>query len=132
AYVVASYIIFHHRWTGDVEVSSVLLLGLTIGLALLMVSNVPYRNFKKINFKRKESFFALVLLACILFVVASAPSEMIFFIALAYVASGLVEEAFRISRRDRGESELLLGGTPNDTTSMPQDNLRLITNHKDK
>ena len=132
AYVVASYIIFHHRWKGDVEVSSVLLLGLTIGLALLMVSNVPYRNFKKLNFKRKESFFALVFLACVLFVVASAPSEMIFFIALTYVASGLIEEAFRISKRDRGDSDLLLGGTPNEQTPTPQDNLRLITNRKDK
>src|SRR5262249_41980609 len=59
AYVLASYVIFHHRWKGDVDVSSVLLLGLTIGLAFLMVSTVPYRSFKKIDFKRKESFFVL-------------------------------------------------------------------------
>ncbi|KAB2842891.1 CDP-diacylglycerol--serine O-phosphatidyltransferase [bacterium] len=129
AYVVASYVIFHHRWKGDVDVSSVLLLCLTIGLALLMVSTVPYRNFKKLNFKRKESFFMLVLLACVLFVIASAPNEMIFFAALAYVASGLVEEVFQLSKKARGEGPLL-AGEAKETPPGPQE-LRLITNQKD-
>ncbi|MFO1463753.1 MAG: CDP-diacylglycerol--serine O-phosphatidyltransferase [bacterium] len=126
AYVVASYVIFHHRWKGDVDVSSVLLLVLTLGLALLMVSNVPYRSFKKIDFKRRESFFALVFLACVLFVVASAPNEMIFFFSLAYVASGLVEEAFQLSKRHRGDGPLLADEA--NESPLGSQELRLITN----
>ncbi|MCE9625365.1 MAG: CDP-diacylglycerol--serine O-phosphatidyltransferase [Deltaproteobacteria bacterium] len=128
AYVISSYVIFHYRWKGDVDVSSVLLLGLTLGLALLMVSNVKYRSFKKIDFKRKESFFALVFVACVLFVVVSAPNEMIFFTALAYVASGLVEEVFQLSKKARGDAPLL-AGEANEHTPTPQE-LRLITNKK--
>lgn len=127
ACVIASYVIFHHRWKGDIDVSSVLLLTLTIGLALLMVSNIPYRSFKKIDVKRKESFFFLVLLACVLFVVASAPNEMIFFLSLAYVAFGLAEAAFRLVRRKRGLEALPAGAGEN--PFVPQDALRLISNN---
>ncbi len=100
AYMIASYVIFHYQWKGPGDVSSVLLLGMTVALALLMVSHVRYRSFKKINFKRKESFFVLVALAVVLFILASAPNEMIFFFTLLYVSSGLVEEFYYLSKRN--------------------------------
>jgi CDP-diacylglycerol--serine O-phosphatidyltransferase len=68
-------------------------------MALLMVSNVRYRSFKSLNLKRRESFFALVSIAVILFIVASAPSVMIFLFSLLYVASGLIEEGIYQARK---------------------------------
>lgn len=129
AYVLASYVIFHHRWKGDIEVTSLLTLFLTVGLGLLMVSTVRYRNFKKINFKRKESFFALVVLLIALFILASAPNEMLFFFSLVYVASGLAEEGFALYQKKRLEAlgpDLLDEGL-----TGPQDNLRVIRGQQD-
>lgn len=127
AYVLVGYTIFHHKWKGDVEVTSLLTLFLTVGMALLMVSNVRYRNFKNLNLKRKESFFALVLLAVALFVVASAPSEMIFFVALAYVASGLIEEVvYRYRRRKGADVDLPLDPT---LGLRKEESLRLVRNN---
>lgn len=99
AAVLAAYVIFHHHWKGDVEVSSYLTLFMTVGLALLMVSNVRYRSFKKIDFKRKESFFVLVVMAVVLFIVASAPSEMLFIFSLLYLSSGPAEEIYHFLRK---------------------------------
>ncbi len=123
ASVLSGYVIFHHRWKGDIEVSSLLTLLLTLGLALLMVSTVRYRNFKKLNLKRRESFFALVVLAIILFVVASAPSEMIFFFALTYVASGLIEEGIHFYKVRRPLAEPLSPSPPN---LLRKEELRVI------
>lgn len=130
ATVIASYVIFHHRWKGDVDVSSVLTLCMTVGLGLLMVSTVRYRSFKKLDFKRRESFFVLVVLAIALFVVASAPSEMTFFFSLLYVISGLAEEAFHFLRRKRIlEDELPL--SPGESASVVAEPLRVIRGNQE-
>lgn len=130
AIVLASYVIFHHQWKGVVEVSSYLTLFLTVGLALLMVSTVPYRSFKKIDFKRRESFFVLVILAVVLFVIASAPSETLFFFSLLYVASGLVEAAFHFLRRHKLLEDLSLSPGESDATP-PEQPLRVIRGNQE-
>ena len=99
AAVVAGYVIFHFRWKGNVDVASYMMFFMAFALAFLMVSNVRYRSFKSLNLKRKQSFLFLVGIAVALFVVASAPSVMIFLFSLLYVASGLAEELFYQSRR---------------------------------
>jgi CDP-diacylglycerol---serine O-phosphatidyltransferase len=129
AYVLASYVIFHYRWKGDVDASSVLMLLMTVGLALLMVSTVRYRSFKKIDFKRKESFFVLVTLAVVLFIVASAPSEMIFIFSLLYVSSGLAEEAYHFLQKKELIDELDLHLT--EGSSHAQEPLRVISNNQE-
>jgi len=48
---------------------------------------------------------------------------------LAYVASGLVEEVFQLSKKARGEGPLL-AGEAKETPPGPQE-LRLITNQKE-
>jgi len=129
AYVLSSYVIFHHRWKGDVDVTSILTLGLTVGLALLMVSTVRYRSFKKLDFKRKESFFALVLLSIGLFIVASAPTETIFFVSLAYVSWGLAEEMFYLYQKKR--LTLNLDEPEEETPAASSENLRVIQGKKE-
>lgn len=92
AYALASYVIFHNHWKGDIEVASYLTLFMAVGLALLMVSNIRYRSLKNIPWRRKQSFFVLVGMAIAIFIVASAPNIMIFTFTMLYVASGPIEE----------------------------------------
>lgn len=124
AYAIASYVIFHIQWRGDVEVASYLLLFLIVGLGLLMVSKVRYRSLKSFNLKRKESFLVLVGMAVLLFIVASAPEEMIFLLTLCFVGSGLVEEVFyRTKKRKLRRAGLL---APNNENTKQDEPLRVI------
>jgi CDP-diacylglycerol--serine O-phosphatidyltransferase len=110
AYMVASYILFDTQWQSSLEVAGYLMLLMTVGLALLMVSTVRYQSFKSINWKRRESFFVLVGMAVALFIVASAPSVMIFLFTLLYVISGLVEEGIHQIRKRKQSTAAPVAG----------------------
>lgn len=60
-------------------------------LALLMVSNIPYRNFKKVDLARRKSFHILIVVILFTFVVVQFPHYMLFAMALIYVLHGPVE-----------------------------------------
>lgn len=106
AYAIASYVIFHIHWKGDVMVSSVLMLLMAVGLAFLMVSAIPYRSFKNLNWRSRQSFLILVGVAFGLFIVASAPSETIFILAMTYVVSGPLGYLWRRWRAEKDEGEI--------------------------
>lgn len=69
--------------------------GVTVILALLMVSNIPYRSFKDSDFKNRVSFFT-VLLVIIGFVgIAIDPPGVLFVIFSLYALSGPLLFSFR-------------------------------------
>jgi CDP-diacylglycerol--serine O-phosphatidyltransferase len=128
AYTLSSFVILNHSSGNALDpVLKFLLLALTVGLALLMVSTVPYRNFKKINFKRRQSFFVLVLLAVLLGVVTSAPREMIFIISFLYVTLGLIENALQLTQRQKTGLASLL--EPEEEKKISDPSLRLVKNN---
>ncbi|MEW6387820.1 MAG: CDP-diacylglycerol--serine O-phosphatidyltransferase [Thermodesulfobacteriota bacterium] len=57
-------------------------------LSFLMVSNIKYASFKKVEFFQRHPFHTLVGLVLIFVVVAAAPEIMGFLLMCAYVASG--------------------------------------------
>jgi len=60
-------------------------------LALLMVSNIPYRNFKQVGLARRKSFHILLAVILFLFVVVQFPHHMLFAMAIIYALHGPVE-----------------------------------------
>jgi CDP-diacylglycerol--serine O-phosphatidyltransferase len=66
-------------------------------LALLMVSNIPYRNFKYIDTKKRRSFHLFLGIVLFFFIAALAPHHMLFAMAAAYTLHGPIEAA--LSRR---------------------------------
>lgn len=101
AYVVATYIIFHHHLFVFPPEGSVVAAGMTILLGLLMVSTIRYRSMKMVDLRNRNSFFMLVLLVFGIFVVAIKPEVMMFVLTVGYVASGLVEELFTLHQSRR-------------------------------
>jgi CDP-diacylglycerol--serine O-phosphatidyltransferase len=99
AYVLASFVIFHAEVAWDIKFSPYLVMPLTIALALLMVSNIRYRGIKHIDFSKPHTFFVLVVIAIVLFVVASAPQETMFIASLCYVMMGFVDELLHLRNR---------------------------------
>jgi CDP-diacylglycerol--serine O-phosphatidyltransferase len=81
---------------------SVLWLGLVGLLGFLMVSTWRFWSGKEINFSRRQPFQLLALLAIVLFVVIRWSSGVLFFVALAYMFSGIwARAAYSWSRRRR-------------------------------
>lgn len=96
AYLLATYVIFHHHHFGNVSPQySLICIGMTLGAALLMVSTVRYWSGKIFTLSRIDSFFALVALVVLIFIVALYPETILFFLALLYFASGLFHELCR-------------------------------------
>lgn len=111
AYALASYIIFR----GDtLELGgSPLFLVMVFVFSILMVSRVPYRSFKQLGLRHRYSFFVLVVIIGLLFVVASAPRIMIFVLSMSYIIGGLIENIFSsrhaVCERWRAIYEVVLG-----------------------
>ena len=96
AYVIATYVIFHQYYYVFPPEGGYIVAGMTMLLALLMVSTIRYRSMKHFDFRSRNSFFVLVLLVMGIFVVAMRPEIMMFVLTLGYVASGLIEELFTL------------------------------------
>lgn len=89
--MIASVVILAQDFLEINRLHPTLLLGVVYFLAFLMVSGIPYRSFKDINLKRKESFQLLVLAVLLIYVSASIPEPILFMGITAYVLSGIVE-----------------------------------------
>ncbi|MDR0724116.1 MAG: CDP-diacylglycerol--serine O-phosphatidyltransferase [Endomicrobium sp.] len=59
-------------------------------LSLLMVSNVPYLSFKKMNLSRPKAFRLLVLIITLLFLIITFPQNIIFILFSLYALSGIL------------------------------------------
>jgi CDP-diacylglycerol--serine O-phosphatidyltransferase len=75
------------------------ILGITILLAGVMVSNFRYRSFKDVDFRRRLPFPYLVLGTGIIAIVAWWPEVMIFVLFLTYAILGAVFGMLRIGRK---------------------------------
>ncbi|MDF1815602.1 MAG: CDP-diacylglycerol--serine O-phosphatidyltransferase [Verrucomicrobiales bacterium] len=71
-------------------------LGLVVALSLLMVSNIPYRNFRSLFLRRRLPFYFLLFIMGGLMVLAVKPLWTIFLIGLLYIVSGPVIWALRL------------------------------------
>jgi CDP-diacylglycerol--serine O-phosphatidyltransferase len=109
AMMVATSVAFYYELGYIAPQGSRFVLGMMYLLSFLMVSNIKYISFKKMELFRRHPFHTLVGLVLIFVVVATAPNIMGFLLMLAYVASGPVS-TFMYYRRpalpDKGENEL--------------------------
>ncbi len=79
-------------WHNTVEIS------LTVSvyiLAFLMVSSIPYYSFKKVRYFKEHPFNTLVMLVIFIFVVGLYFEIIFFFIAIIYIAAGMLLVLFK-------------------------------------
>ena len=72
----------------DGKSTQILGLVITLGTALLMVSNIKFRSFKDFNIKNKVPHTAVVIMALIFALTAIDPPKVLFITALLYTLSG--------------------------------------------
>lgn len=100
---MVSYVLFCDHVFGNPH-NSYFLLGMTVFLALLMVSNVRYRSFKK---TKRTSFFKLVCIVTGLFIIASQPEIMLFVVGVVYVLLGVIVWLWESPQKIRSAGDLL-------------------------
>ncbi len=64
--------------------------GLTVLLAMLMVSNLRYYSFKTLNLEGKVSFVWMLVVVLLYMIISLGPSLMLFVVCFIYALSGLV------------------------------------------
>jgi CDP-diacylglycerol--serine O-phosphatidyltransferase len=91
----------------DMDRAPAILIVITVYLAaLLMVSNIPYRSFKKTDLARKKPFHMLVGALLFVFVIAQFPHHLLFALAVAFTVHGPVE--WWVERRNQPWRDNLL------------------------
>ena len=72
--------------------------GLTLILAILMVSNIRYHSFKELDFKGKVPFLYVLVLVAVFAAVALDPSSVIWLASMLYAGSGPFQTLIRLHR----------------------------------
>lgn len=67
----------------------------SVGIGLLMVSNIRYHSFKEIDFKGKVPFVAILLAVVLLILIAINPPKVLTIMFVSYVLSGLLLSIWR-------------------------------------
>lgn len=77
------------------------LLGMTILLAIVMVSTFRYRSFKDLDLKERLPFRYLIFGVCVLVIVFLRPEVMLFVLFMGYATLGAVFGIFRLGKNVR-------------------------------
>lgn len=88
AWMLASTVIFRRHWF---EKGSLLIAILVYVVAILMVSTIKYRSFKKVSIKGRNPYQATVVATIALIIIALKPQFTFFFMSIAYITFGLLE-----------------------------------------
>jgi CDP-diacylglycerol--serine O-phosphatidyltransferase len=92
--MLVSTVIFYDYWFGSAQPDrshSIPLVILIYLVAVLMVSNIKYRSFKKISMRGKNPFKIMVIASLALIIIAAKPQLTFFLIISAYIVFGLLE-----------------------------------------
>ncbi|MBX7148064.1 CDP-diacylglycerol--serine O-phosphatidyltransferase [bacterium] len=103
-----SYIIFSDSLFGGAARPGIAAPLMMFFLAVLMVSNVPYRSFKVLDKKKRVNFFLLFLIVAFIVVLASAPQVMFFIFGIFYVSMGLLEMLLRSPEKIRNFKDFMV------------------------
>jgi CDP-diacylglycerol--serine O-phosphatidyltransferase len=107
AMLIATAVAFYHEIGGWFPGKHIYILSMIYVLSFLMVSNIKYASFKKVEVFRRHPFQTLVGLVLLFVAIAAAPDIMGFLVMVLYVASGPLSTYlyYRRPAPDKGEGE---------------------------
>ncbi len=98
AAVVASYIWLCQQQDWSSLSMVVLAACFAVSAAILMVSNIRYYSFKKVDFKGKVPFLYLLMIVILFVAIAADPSLLLFVTSLLYALSGPLQTLIALQR----------------------------------
>ena len=99
ASVIATSVLLYDYLGGTGHFTNIFVLLGVFGVALLMVSNVKYYSFKKVNFFSKKPFMSFFLIVCLMIVTIAEPQIVIFTFAMGYTLSGPLWLLFEMGQK---------------------------------
>ncbi|MBI2980765.1 MAG: hypothetical protein HYY44_00390 [Deltaproteobacteria bacterium] len=97
ALTLISFVIFFNAGYGIESLRRPLSLFFPFLLGPLMVSRIPYRSFKDLDFKKSSNaFYILVAMVGVILVIASDPERMLFYLGLLFITAGPAEKVIDI------------------------------------
>ena len=97
AVFVASWILLYLKY--DLASLKLAILVMTLGVALLMVSNVRYPSFKKFSFQKRYVIRLLIAVVIALSLLYLYPAEFLTIIITLYIFSGIIRAIYYLNRR---------------------------------
>lgn len=97
--VIASMVWIGHEYTIHPKSLSWLIAILTIGIGLLMVSNIRYYSFKKFDLRGTVPFVAVLLVVFIFIAISINPPTVLFLVFAIYALSGPILTLHSIRKR---------------------------------
>ena len=93
--VIATFVIFHAelQWPEEPRWA---VLGLTLAMASLMVSTIPFPSFKEFSWRSRASFGYLTVGVMMLILIAVRPEVTLFGLAISFVILGFLANLVRI------------------------------------
>ena len=107
ASVVATGILLYDYLGGKGHFTNIFVLLGVFCVALLMISNIKYYSFKKVNFFSKKPFMSFFFMVCLMIITIAEPQIVIFSFAVGYALSGPLWLLFRL-----GQKVYLSSGNP--------------------
>jgi len=95
AIFVTSWVLLHLKY----KLSSFSLLLMTLGVALLMVSNIRYPSFKKLAIQKRYRTKLLILIVILLAIFYLYPAEFLALAVTVYIFSGIIRAIYYLSRK---------------------------------
>lgn len=98
--MLASVVMFHQQTLAEPAIKLTFVIGMTVALGMLMVSNVRYRNFKNVKATATSMGILGVLLAGFIGLAIGVKASFAFMIYFSgYILFGLLEEIIRLKRK---------------------------------
>lgn len=101
---VAGIILLKPYFRVESKYDMIYLLIIPFLLALLMVSNIRYRNFKEVDLKKRFSVSIILAIVFLIILIAYQPIYTIFAIFTIYASSGLLEAFYRLFAKKQAPS----------------------------
>ncbi len=101
ACLITTTVMLHPDLDAAIKPERVYLVFLVYFLALLMVSNIHFRSFKEIDFKKQRSFSVMILLLVSLIVIVAKPVLTLLLFSAGYTLLGVVETFLPAETRKR-------------------------------
>lgn len=119
---LVSFLIFYRHIFHMAKPPALIVMGMLVMMAFMMVSNVRYRSLKKV---KRISFFMLVCVVALIFVVAAQPEIMFFAIGCVYVGLGLVEWLWQTPKHVRSFGDFVQNFFRNKESELELDDLAI-------
>jgi CDP-diacylglycerol---serine O-phosphatidyltransferase len=98
ASIVATLVLFFYEIWDSSPGKNIYILGLTIVLALLMVSTLRFHGAKELDFRKRKPFWILVAFVIVLMLIVMHPPITLFVFAMIYLIGGIIENIILFSR----------------------------------